>query len=302
MDYDGPTVLALILRTMRPNVRANVFREIASMIYVTLESCNNNVVEWISQMEMKRINIELKIPGAYDDIQFPMDIYQGALEAKCKTFTTEVQSMKQKWLLGTLPNLVHIDTIHSVTQLYSNLVEDGTWKKESTDMDKIVALTTLVSQMKASIAKNNIALTTQNGKPPFHSANPRTGNHNNRNTPYTVAAWRLKKKGESQTKYGIEWQWCTKDHYSGGVVHTGMYAHHKKYEHDAWRKDFDEKKANGKTSKAYPSANPSTAPNAYAKKLALSESLCTAMCTQAGLSSEVADRLCFDACRESGNK
>ena len=133
--------------------------------------------------------------------------------------------------------------------------------------------------MKASIAKNTIDLTTQAGKPPGHSANPRTGNLNNRNTPYTVVACRLEKKGESQTNDVIEWHWCIKDHYSGVVVHNGMYARHKKYEHDAWRKDFDEKKANGKTSKANPSATPSTAPNADAKKLALSESLRIAMCT-----------------------
>ena len=113
--YDGTTVLALILRTMRPNVRVNVFREISSMKDVTLASCNNNVVEFISQMEMKRINIELNIPGAYDENQFLMDIYQGALEAKYKTFATEVQSMKQKWFLGTLPNPGRIDTTHAVT-------------------------------------------------------------------------------------------------------------------------------------------------------------------------------------------
>ena len=150
--YESPTVLALILLTMRPNVCVNVFLEIASMKYVTLASCNNNVVEWISQMETKRINIEIKIPGAYDDNKILMDIYQGALEAKCKTFSTEVQSMNQKWLLGTLPNPGHIDTTHAATQLYSNLVKDGTWKKEFTDTDQIVALTTLVSQLKASIS------------------------------------------------------------------------------------------------------------------------------------------------------
>ena len=127
--YDGPTVLVLILRTMRPSVCVNVLREIASMKDVTLASCKNNVVEWISQMEMKRINIKLNIPGAYDDNQFLMEIYQGALEAKCKTFTAEIQSMKQKWLLGTLPNPGRIDTTQAFTQLYSNLVEDGTWKK-----------------------------------------------------------------------------------------------------------------------------------------------------------------------------
>ena len=127
--YDGPTVLTLILCTMRPNVCVNVFREISSMKYVTLASCNKNMVEWISKMDMKRIDIELKILGAYDDNQFPMEIYQGALEAKCKTFITEVQSMKQKWLLGILPNPGRIHTTHAVTQLYSNLFEDGTCKK-----------------------------------------------------------------------------------------------------------------------------------------------------------------------------
>ena len=54
--------------------------------------------------------------------------------------------------------------------------------------------------MKASIAKNTIALTTQTSRPLVDSANPQAGNGNNRNTPYTVAAWRLEKKVESQTK------------------------------------------------------------------------------------------------------
>ena len=81
-----------------------------------------------------------------------------------------------------------------------------------------------------------------------------------------------------------------------------MYTRHKTYEHDAWRKDFDEKKANGKTFKANPGSTSNTSKNADAKKLALIESLLTAMCTKAGLSSEAPDRLWSDACRESGNE
>ena len=79
-----------------------------------------------------------------------------------------------------------------------------------------------------------------------------------------------------------------------------MYARHKTYEYDAWRKEFDEKKANGKTFKANPSATSNTSQNADAKKLALSELLRTSMCTKAGLSSELSDHLWSDACRESG--
>ena len=209
--------------------------------------------------------------------------------------------MKQKWLLGTLPNPGRIDTTHAVTQLYSNLGEDGIWKTEFSDTDQIVALTTLVSQMKVSIAKNTISLTTQTSRPPFDSANPRTCNLNNRNTLYTVAASRLEKKGESHNKDEIEWHWCTKEHYSGGVVHNGMYACYKTYEHDAWQKNFDEKKAKGKTFKANQNATSNTAQKADAKKLALTKSLRTAMCTQAGLSSEVSDRLWSNVCRELVN-
>ena len=85
--YDGPTILFIIFQTMLPNGRVDVFNKIGSMKDVTLEICNNKFVECISKMTMKRINIELKIPGAYDDDQFLVKIYAGALLEKCKTFT-----------------------------------------------------------------------------------------------------------------------------------------------------------------------------------------------------------------------
>ena len=96
---------------------------------VTLESCNNNIVEWISKMELKCINIEPKIPGTYDNDQLLMDINVGALLARFKTFTNEIQSQKQKWLLGTHTSSGRIDTTNSMIKLYSNLIEDGKRKK-----------------------------------------------------------------------------------------------------------------------------------------------------------------------------
>ena len=85
--YDVPTILSIIFQTMRRNVRVDVLNEIGTMKDVTLASFNNNVIEWISRMEMKRINIELKIPGAYEDDQFLVDVYAGSLLETCKTFT-----------------------------------------------------------------------------------------------------------------------------------------------------------------------------------------------------------------------
>ena len=45
-------------------------------------------------MEMKRINIEINIPGDYDDDQFLLEVSAGDLLAKCKTLRNEIQYQK----------------------------------------------------------------------------------------------------------------------------------------------------------------------------------------------------------------
>ena len=112
-------------------------------------------------MKMKRINIKLKIPGAYDNEKFLMDIYAGALLAKCRTFTNEIQSQKQKWLLGTLTNSGRIDTTNLMIHLYSNLIEYGKWKKDLVETDQIVSLTTLVHEIQGTLRSNTITLSTK---------------------------------------------------------------------------------------------------------------------------------------------
>ena len=42
---------------------------------------------------------------------------------------------------------------------------------------------------------------------------------------------------------GRDYHWCTKDNWSGGEVHNGMYAQHKECGHDAWRKEIDDTRA-----------------------------------------------------------
>ena len=141
---------------------------------------------------MKRIKTELKIPGAYDDDKLLMDFYAGAIIEKCKTFTNEIQYQKQKWLLGTLPNSGRINTINSMIQLYSNLIEYGTWKKYLSETDQVVALTTLVHEMQGTLKRNNISLATKAKKQA--TAQPIKKNSRPQKVPYKVYAWRLVKK------------------------------------------------------------------------------------------------------------
>ena len=190
---------------MRLNVRVNVFNEIGTMKDVTLEICDNNTVEWISKMEMKRINIKLEISGAYNDDKLIMDICAGAILAKCKKSTNEIQSQKHKWILGTLPNSGRIDTTNSMIQLYYNLIEYGTQKKYLIETDQIMALTTLMHEMQGTIKINNIALAT-------NAKEQATEHHTKKNcrplkVPYTVEAWQLVKKEDTVTVDEMTWYW-----------------------------------------------------------------------------------------------
>ena len=82
-----------------------------------------------------------------------------------------------------------------------------------------------------------------------------------------------------------------------------MYTLHKTCEHDAWRKNLDERKEKAGHTNPKASTTPNTTQTQNpVKKLDFSESLRTALCTQAGLSSDAADQIWSDACRDLGNE
>jgi hypothetical protein len=124
---------------------------------------------------------------------------------------------------------------------------------------------------------------------PTPAFNQDRGSRRPKRVPYTVAAWRLVKNEDKITVNDRDFHWCTGDHYRGGVKHNRMYANHKSSDHGAWRKSFDDAKANqnsGKTSNESPSLATVSVP---AQKLALNDKLQNSFCTQAGLSAEAID-------------
>ena len=72
-----------------------VFNDIMKIKQLKLSQHNNNVTTWLTAMEEKHINIELKVPGAYHNDQYILDIFQGSLEAKCKAFCTKPSSINE---------------------------------------------------------------------------------------------------------------------------------------------------------------------------------------------------------------
>ena len=150
--------------------------------------------------------------------------------------------------------------------------------------------------MKSTIALATAASTAKSGTP----NNDAAPNHQGKRQPYTVKEWRLKFDGDEKEVDGKPWYWFKGNHYSGGKVHSGMYATHKTCDHDKWRKEQDKRntqKYAGKRTET-PSA-PESEP--AAKKLALSDKLRTALTTKAGLSNEMYDSIWNEANGDSEN-
>ena len=95
-------------------------------------------------------------------------------------------------------------------QLYSNRIEDVTWKKDLAETDQIVALTTLVHEMQGTLKSNAISLATKAEEQA--TAQPAKKNCRPQKVPYTVNTWRLVKKEDTVTVDENTWYWCTKDH------------------------------------------------------------------------------------------
>ena len=89
-------------------------------------------------MEQGYINIKLKLPGSYPDHQFINDYFKAALDVQVKSFHSELSSMRNRWLLGTDQTLMKEHIQHTITQLYTNLVTDGTWDGEHTSSSQII--------------------------------------------------------------------------------------------------------------------------------------------------------------------
>ncbi len=78
-----------------------------------------------------------------------------------------------------------------------------------------------------------------------------------------------------------------------------MYANHKTCDHDEWRSNTDEchtSRNKGKKS----DETPAKSTNYLTQKLTLNDKLCSALCTQAGISAEAVNRICEDA--QQGNE
>ena len=206
--HDGLTILHLVLKKLRPNVKISVFKEIEKMTKIHPGDFKFDITQWDVAMEHGFINISLKLSGSYPDHQFINDYFKAALDVPVKSFNSELSSMRNRWLLGMDATLTKEHIQFTVTQLYTNLEADGTWERELAESSQIIALQTKVSNLEGQM-KQTIALATQSHPSPANTAAPSSGTgpggHRGQKQPYTVKPWRLVFVGDTIQKDNRTW-------------------------------------------------------------------------------------------------
>jgi hypothetical protein len=89
---------------------------------------------------------------------------------------------------------------------YNNIFGDGTWKREISKKDQIIALTTKLTKIQAKCEQQVAAFATQQksggAKEKTENSKSEGGSRCSKKEPYTVAAWRLIKKEDVVTVKG----------------------------------------------------------------------------------------------------
>ena len=224
---DGRSLLNEALKLMLPDVQTNVYAELAKIKAIKPVDHGYNIVKWHSAMESKRIAIEQKVPGLYHESQFIMDYLDASLTIKSKSFKAEVNIICNRYLRGNPDRWDATYICGEIIETYNNMSEDGTWKREISEKDQIIALSTKVAELKAKLEnqeKRVIALATQAKKEPPSvptTEDDVSGTRRSKREPYTVAAWHLTKKEDKVCMHGKDYFWCTGDHWSGGTKTMG---------------------------------------------------------------------------------
>ena len=255
--YDGPTMLHILIAGVNPSTRVGV-SDLKSIIRSTkLVQFQYNVVEMCDSIITNYEMIEER-GGRHEDIV--LDLFDALLSGKNDIFNRFVERSRDDWEIGS--DITHDSLVSMSITKYNNMAKLGRWKQVEPKNATIVALTTQIKNLENKIG--NTSNSSGGGLP---------GSNNNKNSKFTLEAWRIKFDGKEKTMDGVLWYWCSKHVIDG--VYDGMYVKHLEDKHEEW---LERKKGWKKGSKDTTTSNESQSTGVVTTpKLTLSNNLKAAM-------------------------
>jgi hypothetical protein len=272
--YDGVTMLQILVEKVKPSTRVGRVALKDKIRNSKLANFNHNVCDMLDHMN-DNYNEIIKSGGSHEDMV--MDLFSALLTSKNDIFNQFIQRSKDDWETRKDISIEELTTL--ATEKFNNMSEQRQWDSSASksDTSKIVALATQVEELQKKLNNAN-----SNNKQ----------NDSKKNTPFLeVAEWRKTKSfGNSVTKDGKDWHWCSIKHNNG----KGMYVTHREEDHGNFRrnKSSASSASNSTTSKEKESSN---------KTMTLSDNLKAAMVSKFKCSNEEAARLWADVAKENGS-
>ena len=286
MEYDGPTILWLLLQSSNPSTRVGVSELKADLRQADSAKFKHNVKDLTDYMSSKYREIQEKEQQHQD---YLLDLFNALKTVPNSDFASFVRDERQAWEIGGTKDADQL--IAEALTIYNNAVSANRWEYADPKDAKILALTTKVDQLEAQMKLS--AHTTQKQNQRSFDAPNNSGNSNGHSKYLTIDTWRMKKTEPMIQRDGKSWYWCPK-HVSLGK-YEGLYVTHKPEDHDEWAKNRNRFKKREK--KEEKSSQPQE--EGQEKSLALSNSLKAALLTRCDLSAAQADALIKEAREEA---
>ena len=278
LDFDGPTMLKLMLSVINPSTRVGV-KELRRKLRTTrLSQFRHNVKDMLKDMNGNYVKIlgKKQKHDTFDD-----DLFEALLSTKNQVFHNFIQRLQDKWETGT--DYTPGQIMELALQKYANMSERGVWNQNEKPDSQLHALATRLDSMETQIQGSS---SSASGK--FKSSK---SSSLSKKKKFGIEEWRMVKQGNTKVVNGVTFWWCP--HHKNEGQFDGLYVTHKPSEHDSWKADRDKKNAawkekrRSKTDKNSSSSGKTPASN----RLVMSEKLKSVLVSRLSCSDADADEI-----------
>ena len=278
LDFDGPTMLKLMLSVINPSTRVGV-KELRRKLRTTrLSQFRHNVKDMLKDMNGNYVKIlgKKQKHDTFDD-----DLFEALLSTKNQVFHNFIQRIQDKWETGT--DYTPGQIMELALQKYANMSERGVWNQHEKPDSQLHALATRLDSMETKMHGSSSSASNK-----FRSSKSASVSTKKK---FGIEEWRMVKQGNMKVVNGVTFWWCP--HHKNEGQFDGLYVTHKPSEHDAWKADRDKKNAAWKEKRRSKTDknSSSTGKRPASNRLVMSEKLKSVLVSKLSCSDADADEI-----------
>jgi hypothetical protein len=284
---DGPTKLFLLLNKQDPSTLINIEIHKAAIESATLQQFGNNVNDLIASIQ-KHHKVIMDNGTEYDPVTYRRHCFKALLSGANDEFNKKIRLIKSEVEagFGFHKDISAKELLIAAQTFYTNLCASKEWDFVDPKDARILTLTSRLETLESKLSSQNQVQT----QPATLATNSNAANPNDTGFIDRVAIWRTKFVGNTITRDGTTWQWCT--HHKQPGKWDGLYwRDHDSKSHDEWKKQRKANQGKGKGSASEPKKDEQ-------KQLQISDKLRTALATNLCVSEEDIDKIIK---QQSGN-